>query len=117
MDKLRAVALLLGIAVATWKPCFSFGEPPVGRLDAWAIHGLGPSRIDGIDPVQVPLTAFVVLAAAAAFVRPTTLRPARVGATLLVFLLAARGLAHLHGGETPAAGLLGVPLLLVGALA
>ena len=106
MRHLRPILVLGGIAVATWRPFVRMGT--LGRLDAWAVHGMSHSRIDGIDPLQVPLTAAVVLCACLApFHAGAAARLPRLGLAMLG-VVSLRIVWQIPLGVQPDLGLLGL---------
>lgn len=112
MRHLRPTLILLGIALSTWRPFVRMGAPtPLGRLDAWAVHGMSHSRVDGIDPLQVPLTgALVVCACLAPFHAGAAHNLRRVALTMLA-VVSLRILWQLPLGVQPDVGLVGLGLI------
>lgn len=108
---MNAALTLAGLALATLRPVVVFTH---GRLDAWAIHGLSPSRVDGVDPLQVALSGVLGAAALLGLFRPVPAQRPLAAALLLV--VAARVLAHLALGPSPDWGLLGLALVGAGNL-
>lgn len=110
MQRLAPTLVLCGLALATWKPVVRIGLPtPLGRLDAWAVHGMSHGRVDGIDPLQVALTLVTVGLAVSDLTQGRARTPLAVVALLGV--LAFRVLRHLGYGMTMDYGVGGVGLL------